>query len=133
LAQIPILKHLLNYVTPRFLAKKSVMNVYDDPSKVTDALVDRYYELFLREGNRQAFIDRMNFSSYPDYLVKIRSVNVPTLIICGEKDKLIPVENAGKFHDDLRNDTLVILDKTGHVPMEEAPERTVAAIRSFLR
>ena len=133
LAQIPILKHLLNYVTPRFLAKKSVMNVYDDPSKVTDALVDRYYELFLREGNRQAFIDRMNFSSYPDYLVKIRSVNVPTLIIWGEKDKLIPVENAGKFHDDLRNDTLVILDKTGHVPMEEAPERTVEAIRSFLR
>ena len=116
-----------------FWQKKSVMNVYDDPSKVTDALVDRYYELFLREGNRQAFIDRMNFSSYPNYLAKIRSVNVPTLIIWGEKDKLIPVENAGKFHDDLPNDTLVILDKTGHVPMEEAPERTVDVIRKFLR
>ena len=46
---------------------------------------------------------------------------------------MIPVENALKFQADLPNDTLVILDKTGHVPMEEAPEITVAAIRSFLR
>ena len=58
---------------------------------------------------------------------------VPSLILWGENDKLIPVENALKFQADLPNDTLVILDKTGHVPMEEAPERTVAAIRSFLR
>jgi pimeloyl-ACP methyl ester carboxylesterase len=29
-----------------------------------------------------------------------------------------------KFQADLPNDTLVILDKTGHVPMEEAPEAT---------
>ncbi len=133
LAQIPVLKHLLNYVTPRFLAEKSVMNVYDDPTKVTDTLVDRYFELFLREGNRQAFIDRMNFSDYPDHEKKIRALYVPSLILWGENDKLIPVENAMKFQADLPNDTLVILDRTGHVPMEEAPERTVAAIRSFLR
>lgn len=133
LAQIPVLKHLLNYVTPRFLAEKSVRNVYDDPLKVTDAVVDRYYELFLREGNRQAFVDRMNFSEYPDYLKKIRDVNIPTLLIWGENDKLIPVENAMKFRNDLPNDTLVILDKTGHVPMEESPERTVVAMKSFLK
>ncbi len=133
LAQIPVLKHLLNYVTSRFLAEKSVMNVYDDPSKVTDTLVDRYFELFLREGNRQAFIDRMNFSDYPDHEKRIRALYVPSLILWGENDKLIPVENAMKFQADLPNDTLVILDKTGHVPMEEAPERTVGVIRSFLR
>jgi pimeloyl-ACP methyl ester carboxylesterase len=133
LAQIPVLKHLLNYVTPRFLAEKSVMNVYDDPTKVTDTLVDRYFELFLRGGNRQAFIDRMNFSDYPDHEKKIRALYVPSLILWGENDKLIPVENAQKFQADLPNDTLVILDKTGHVPMEEDPERTVGVIRSFLR
>ena len=39
LAQIPVLKHMLNYITPRFLTKKSVMNVYDDPTKVTELLL----------------------------------------------------------------------------------------------
>lgn len=132
LAQIPVLKHMLNYITPRFLAKKSVMNVYDDPTKVTEKVVDRYFDLFLREGNRQAFVDRMNFSTYPDHLTRIRSIKTPTLIIWGENDKLIPIENAQKFHADLPNDTLVVLEKTGHVPMEENPNRTVDAIRLFL-
>lgn len=133
LAQIPVLKHLLNYITPKFLAEKSVLNVYEDTSKVTDVLVDRYYELFLREGNRQAFVDRMNFSEYQGYLAKIRSIEIPTLILWGENDKLIPVQNALKFQSDLPNDTLVILQKTGHVPMEEAPDRTADAIKSFLK
>jgi pimeloyl-ACP methyl ester carboxylesterase len=133
LAQIPMLKHLLNYVTPKFLAQKSVINVYEDPSKVTDTLVDRYFELFLREGNREAFVDRMSFSEYPDYLQKILAIQTPTLILWGENDKLIPIANAYKFQNDLTNDTLIILKKAGHVPMEEAPERTAKEIRSFLR
>jgi pimeloyl-ACP methyl ester carboxylesterase len=133
LAQFPVLKHMLNYLTPKFLAKKSVTNVYEDPSKVNDALVDRYFDLFLREGNRQAFVDRMNFSEYPDYLEKIRAIQTPTLILWGENDKLIPVANAYKFQNDLPNDTLVILDKTGHVAMEEDPERTVEVMRKFLK
>ena len=133
LAQIPVLKHMLNYITPRFLAKKSVMNVYDDPTKVTEKVVDRYFDLFLREGNRQAFVDRMNFSTYPDHLTRIRSIKTPTLIIWGENDKLIPIENAQKFHADLPNDTLVVLEKTGHIPMEENPNRTVDAICLFLK
>ena len=108
------------------------MNVYDDPTKVTEKVVDRYFDLFLREGNRQAFVDRMNFSTYPDHLTRIRSIKTPTLIIWGENDKLIPIENAQKFHADLPNDTLVVLEKTGHVPMEENPNRTVDAIRLFL-
>ena len=133
LAQIPVLKHMLNYITPRFLAKKSVMNVYDDPTKVTEKVVDRYFDLFLREGNRQAFVDRMNFSTYPDHLIRLRTIKTPTLIVWGENDKLIPIENAQKFHADLPNDTLVVLEKTGHVPMEENPDRTVDAIRLFLK
>ncbi len=133
LAQIPVLKHMLNYITPRFLAKKSVMNVYDDPTKVTEKVVDRYFDLFLREGNRQAFVDRMNFSTYPDHLIRLRTIKTPTLIVWGENDKLIPIENAQKFHADLPNDTLVVLEKTGHIPMEENPNRTVDAIRLFLK
>jgi len=132
LAQIPILKHILNYITPRFLAEKSVINVYHNPSKVTHEVVDRYYELFLREGNRQAFVDRMNFSEYPDHTLKIRSIDVPTLVVWGAYDKLIPLENARMFHTDLPNDTLVILDKTGHVPMEESADSTAMVIKHFL-
>ena len=43
-----------------------------------------YFELFLREGNRQAFIDGMNFSDYPDHEKKIRALYVPSSFF-GEK------------------------------------------------
>ncbi len=132
LAKIPLINKLLNNVTPRFLAQKSVENVYADPSKITDSLVDRYYELFLRPGNRQAFVDRMKFSEYGDYKNDIKSISTRTLILWGDKDRLIPVENAHKFQSDLANDTLVILDNIGHVPMEEDPQKTLQILRAFI-
>jgi pimeloyl-ACP methyl ester carboxylesterase len=58
---------------------------------------------------------------------------MPTLILWGEEDKLIPVENAYRFQKDLPHDTLVILKKLGHVPMEEDPKTTTEVVRSFLQ
>jgi len=133
LAKIPVVKHLFTYVTPRFLVKSSIENVYFDKSKITDSLVDRYFELTLRAGNRQAFVDRLNSSKDPSAYKRIGDINQPTLILWGENDLLIPVENAYKFHEDLPNDTLVILDKSGHVPMEEIPSRSLKAVLKFLK
>lgn len=58
LARTPVLNRLLRWVTPRMIVKKNVAEVYGEPSRVTDELVDRYYDLLRREGNRQATIDR---------------------------------------------------------------------------
>ena len=59
LAKIPVINKLLSFITPRFLVRASVENVYFDSSKVTDTLVERYFELTLRKGNRKAFVDRL--------------------------------------------------------------------------
>lgn len=132
LARTPVLKWILQHISPRPLAVMSARNVYADPDKVTEATVDRYYELFLRKGNRQAFVDRMQYFQYPDNTAGIRSIQIPTLVLWGEQDRLIPVKNAYFFHNDLPHDTLVVLPNAGHVPMEEAPERTTAVMADFL-
>jgi pimeloyl-ACP methyl ester carboxylesterase len=134
LAKIPVIKQVFTVITPRFIVEKSVLNVYTDKSKVSDALVDRYFELSLRAGNRQAFIDRMSGGLVETNAAqRIAALQQPTLILWGEEDLLIPVENAYHFHDDLPHDTLVILKNIGHVPMEEAPEPSVAAAKAFLK
>lgn len=133
----PVVKNLFKYVTPRSIVQKSVENVYADKSKVTENLVDRYFELSLREGNRQAFIDRMSeFRNKGIINVKtaqIKDLSMPTLIIWGDKDLLIPLEVGEKFHADLPNDTLVVFKNLGHTPMEEDAENTVAAVKEFLK
>lgn len=132
IAQIPVLNNLMTYITPRFLVKNSVENVYFDKTKVTKPLVDRYFELTLRKGNRQALIDRMSFFKTSNSIQKIKNIQQPTLILWGEQDLLIPTKSAYRFQSDLPNSTLVILKNSGHVPMEESPERSLDSVLSFL-
>lgn len=137
IAGFPVIKNLFKYVTPRSIVQKSVENVYADKGKVTPKLVDRYFELSLREGNRKAFIDRMsafrNKGIESDKSLNIKTLQMPTLIIWGDKDFLIPIDVAEKFHTDLPNDTLVIFKNLGHTPMEEDATTTVEAVKSFLK
>jgi pimeloyl-ACP methyl ester carboxylesterase len=53
-ALIPSLQPVVARLLPRRMVEASVHDVYGDPARVTDELVDRYYELALRAGNRRA-------------------------------------------------------------------------------
>ncbi|MEZ4849236.1 MAG: alpha/beta hydrolase [Bacteroidia bacterium] len=132
-ARIPVLNQMFTFITPPFLARKSVENVYHDKRRVTETLANRYFELTLREGNRQSFVDRMNTTYNPEAYIQIKQIQSPTLILWGEQDLLIPIENAYRFQEDLPNDTLVILPEVGHVPMEESPEVSLEAVVDFLK
>jgi pimeloyl-ACP methyl ester carboxylesterase len=64
---------------------------------------------------------------------QIKDLLMPTLIIWGDKDFLIPLEVGEKFHADLPNDTLVVFKNLGHTPMEEDAAKTVAVVKDFLK
>jgi pimeloyl-ACP methyl ester carboxylesterase len=132
LANLPIISQLFKFVTPRIIVEKSLLNVYGDKTKVSDSLVDRYFELSLHEGNRKAFFDRMNAKPSPSRIQSLNTLQIPVLIMWGEVDKLIPLENAYKFQEALANDTLVIFKGIGHVPMEEEPVSTARVAEVFL-
>jgi pimeloyl-ACP methyl ester carboxylesterase len=69
----------------------------------------------------------------PGLLVdKINTINVPTLIIWGGKDRLIPPKFATQFNQDIANSQLVVFDELGHVPHEEDPQSTVLVVKHFL-
>jgi pimeloyl-ACP methyl ester carboxylesterase len=63
---------------------------------------------------------------------RLRGLAAPTLLLWGEKDRAIPVGHAADYLRELPDARLVALPGIGHVPMEEAPAATVAAIRAFL-
>lgn len=133
IARIPVLNNLFTFISPRFIVASSVKNVYADKSKVTDSIIDRYFELSLREGNRQAFVDRLSFQDKENAHLKIKNIQQPTLVLWGSEDLLIPIEKANLFHEDLPNDTLVILKNSGHIPMEESPAESLKPLRAFLK
>jgi len=132
IARIPLLNRIGDIVLPRSLVEASVLKVYGDPSRVTPALVDRYFELTLREGNRRALGQRFQQMALGADAARIRELKLPTLILWGARDELNPPENAKRFQADIAGSRLVVFDDLGHVPHEEDPARTVAAVRQFL-
>lgn len=132
LARLPVVNRLLGSLLSRRLIEASVKNVYGDPGKVTPELVDRYYELNLREGNRRALVQRFEQSDFGAQAYRIRDLKLPTLILWGGRDRLIPPANAERFQRDIAGSERVMFDDLGHVPHEEDPARTVAAVKRFL-
>ncbi|RMD83270.1 MAG: alpha/beta fold hydrolase [Candidatus Dadabacteria bacterium] len=132
LYRIPLLGRVATHVTPRFLVARSLRQVYGDASKVTPALVDRYYTLLLRQGNREA--TRRRFANRrPDSAVsELGEIAVPVLIQWGELDRWIPPEHARLFAERIRQARVRTYPRLGHVPMEEDPETTAADARDFL-
>lgn len=131
MARIEALAPVLENTLPRALIEHSVRDVYGDPGKITPLLIDRYFELTLRSGNRRALGLRMR-ESLAETPERISAIKLPTLILWGGKDRLIPPANAKRFAQDIAGSKLVIFDMLGHVPHEEDPLQTVAAVQAFL-
>jgi pimeloyl-ACP methyl ester carboxylesterase len=94
-------------------------------------VLDRYRDLALFPGSRAAFLDRMR-QEVPDDVGLVNSIAVPTLVLWGERDRLIDPANAARFEHDIRGVRVIRYPDLGHVPMEEDPERTLADVEPFL-
>ena len=132
IARLPVVRHLGEYLLPRALVAQGVMSVYGDPGRVTSDLVDRYYELTLREGNRRALGLRLQQLEPGADSARIAALKLPTLILWGQRDNLIPLTQASEFKRLIAGSELVVFDGLGHVPQEEDAPRTLGEVRRWL-
>jgi pimeloyl-ACP methyl ester carboxylesterase len=132
LLTMPGIPWLLQNTLPRFLVVQGFRNAWGDPEKVTTEMVERSIELTQRAGNRRAIIERFRQFDPGAFAAEIQQLKLPTLIIWGGKDRLIPPDHAHRFHHDIEGSTLAIFDELGHAPEEEDPAMCLPAITEFL-
>jgi len=135
---IPGLRTLMTSITPRAIFDKSVTEVYGDPSKITEELRLRYFELGHRKGNRGALADFMwhhvhNSPVYADDVKKLSEIKCPTLVTWGDKDRWIPQSHAHLFQKKIKNAQGIMYSGVGHIPMEEIPEISAHDALKFIR
>lgn len=71
-------------------------------------------------------------STYTDeFQDKLSNFDVPTLILWGEEDQWIPVEQAHVLHSKIKGSKLTTVPESGHLVIEEKPEALVKEIREF--
>lgn len=131
-AGMPALQPLMRNLLPPGLMAQSLRSVYGDPSRVTPELLAHYSDMARREGNRAALRQRL-IQRHTGREADIRDLKLPTLILWGGQDRLIPPVWAERFARDIAGSKLVLFDRLGHVPQEEDPAATLVPVREFLR
>lgn len=132
IARTPVLNRLLVHVTPRRLFAEGLYDAFADPSKVTPAMIDEYWELNRMRGSREATMERFQLP-WDDYVAThIAQIKAPTLILWGAKDRVIPVAAAHEYAAAIPGSKLVIFPQAGHVLQEDDPDDSAAALRTFL-
>ncbi len=133
IARMPGINLLVEQITPRPLIAQSLEQSVSVKSIVTEPMIDRYWELLRYPGNRHATL--LRFSQPYDSLAEadIAKVQVSTLILWGEEDRLIPVEAGRWLAQTMPDDTIVTYPGIGHLPQEEAAEKTLVTLEPWLR
>jgi len=119
-------------IDPYLLAVQGAKSAYNNSPVVSDALIMRYYELALRAGTRDAILSRFDSSRQRSTPEPLTDLKMPTLILWGEKDSVIPASYAARFTEVLADSEAVVYPGVGHVPMEEIPKKSAQDVRRFL-
>lgn len=131
LMKLPVFKKIAKTGTPKFAIRQIIKHSFADPSKLPEEVVDTYYHL----GNLQEnMLNMMRMATVevavmPEHVAEVKT---PTLILWGDKDRVLPVQEAYLFERDIKGSKLIVYKNVGHVPMIEAAEQSYADLMEFL-
>jgi pimeloyl-ACP methyl ester carboxylesterase len=124
------------YLTPgKFAAKMTLRMCYHDRKKPTKEQVEAYAMPLATWGGRHALLQTARQCIPPDadnLIAKLNTIKVPTLILWGREDRIIPLKVGELLHQLIPNSSLEIIEQCGHIPQEEKPDETIALISKFL-
>lgn len=126
---------LAAYITPRIIFRGLLSSGFGDKSKLSDQLIDQWWDMMRLEGQREAEITRMRQYVSGDIDSKIRALEAPVLVMWGEANPVVTVDQAGEFTKMLEKSRavkLITYPGVGHMAVHEAPDKTAADARVFL-
>jgi len=133
--EVPDAAYILKYVMPRAIPEFMLRSGFGDKSKLTDELVDRWYDMWMREGQREAQLDRLKQYKSGDIEDLIRALQTPTLLLWGEANTTADFEQAAEFEELLENVEslhMVTYPGVGHMAVQEAGADIGKDVRGFL-
>jgi pimeloyl-ACP methyl ester carboxylesterase len=113
--------------------KDLLQRSYYDKSALTDEVADGYFKPLQIKGWERAFWE---FSTAPrdnQLAQNLTSISQPTLLITGTYDVVVPTADTEKLATVIKNNELVIVDKSGHLPQEEQPGVFAKAVISWVK
>jgi pimeloyl-ACP methyl ester carboxylesterase len=134
LLEIGIARELVKDLDMSSLIRPGLEDSFADPSFVTDEMVDRYSSLSRAPCHREALLTLSagrgtRTQASPE---KLSAITVPTLVMHGELDNVIPASHGEQFAAAIPGAELKLYPDVGHLPQEEIAAQSVADLRDFL-
>jgi pimeloyl-ACP methyl ester carboxylesterase len=132
---VPRAGYVLKYILPRALPEFMLRSGFGNPDKLTPELVDRWYDMWMREGQREAQLDRLSQYQAGDIEGLIRSIRVPVLLLWGEANATAVFSQSVEFREllaDAPSLTFVSYPGVGHMAVEEAGAEIGRDVRAWL-
>ncbi len=130
--EVPASLSLMKHFLPKRLLRPQLAAAYADGGRMSGAILQRYHDLMRAPGNREALLERMRQTVLQPPEPYLEKITAPTLLVWGEQDRMIPVSNAQDYLRVMPNAELVSFPDLGHVPQEEAPEKSLEPVKAFL-
>ncbi|MCK5347123.1 MAG: alpha/beta hydrolase, partial [Candidatus Heimdallarchaeota archaeon] len=127
---------LLRLTDENLIARMVLEQTYFDKRKITEELIKEYADVLRMKNAKECLIEsakQIAIANIRSFHKKMAALKLPTLLIWGEEDNIIDLEDAFLFFHDLRNAKLKIIPECGHNPQEEQPQKTAEIIGKFLR
>ncbi len=87
--EVPAVTGLIKYFLPKYLVRKSIEPAFAEADALSDARVNRYYDMLRAPSVRAAILERSNQTIYTDPVPRLKAIKAPTLLIWGEQDQMI--------------------------------------------
>lgn len=105
-------------------------NLFDGPRK--DEVRAKLKEM-AKDIGAEAFVRQSRaLQKRPDAQKQLRMLRAPSLVLCGEADKITPVKRHSFMAELIPYAELAVIDDAGHVPMLETPEKVNLALRAWM-
>lgn len=117
---------------PKPLLKMSLVPAYANANVLSSAMVDRYYDLMCAPGVRKSIVARVEQTVLKDPIPLLKTIQADTLLMWGEQDGMIPIDNAQDYVKNIPSVRLEVLPKTGHLPQEENVQASLQVLKKFL-
>jgi pimeloyl-ACP methyl ester carboxylesterase len=109
-----------------------IATAWHDPSKITQETWDGYTKP-LKAENWDRALWYLTMAGQPsDLPAHLAEFTVPTLVITGDDDRIVPTEQSIRLAGELPQAKLVVIPQAGHVPHEEQPAAFLQAVQQFM-
>lgn len=100
--------------------------------KPTELRAELLYEQYHNGNGRPGFLPALTSLMGYDFIDRLGEVDVPTLVVGGRNDLIVPPGDAVEYGRLLPNAETVIFDRTGHCAQLERPVRFNRLLEAFL-